>query len=182
MAELHLSVIETPLGEMLAGSAAVPGGAGEALCLLEFHDRRALPTERLELERHFHAKWPAPTKPTPLLRRLGVELAEYFAGRRKEFDLPLVTPGSPFQQRVWFHLRRIAYGSTISYAELAKRVESPGGSRAVGQANGRNRIAIVVPCHRVIDSSGGLGGYGGKLWRKEKLLEVEGAVAPSLVG
>ena len=66
-------------------------------------------------------------------------------------------------------------------AELAKRVESPGGSRAVGQANGRNRIAIVVPCHRVIDSTGGLGGYGGKLWRKEKLLELEGAVMPQLL-
>jgi AraC family transcriptional regulator of adaptative response/methylated-DNA-[protein]-cysteine methyltransferase len=184
MAELHLSAIETPLGEMLAGSVTVetPAGPGESLCLLEFHDRRALPTERLELERHFRAKWPEPGEPTALLARLRKELGEYFAGTRKTFDLPLVTPGSPFQQRVWFHLRRIACGGTISYAELAKRVESPGGSRAVGQANGRNRIAIVVPCHRVIDSSGGLGGYGGKLWRKEKLLELEGAVAPALVG
>jgi len=184
MAELHTTILATPLGEMLAGSVTAegPAGPGESLCLLEFHDRRALPTERVELERHFRAKFPEPGEPTTLLARVGAELAEYFAAKRKDFDLPLVTPGSPFQQRVWFHLRRIAYGSTISYAELAKRVESPGGSRAVGQANGRNRIAIVVPCHRVIDSGGGLGGYGGKLWRKEKLLELEGAVAPALVG
>jgi AraC family transcriptional regulator of adaptative response/methylated-DNA-[protein]-cysteine methyltransferase len=182
MPELRTSVLKTPLGDMLAGSVTVDGLAGpaESLCLLEFHDRRALPTERLELERHFRAKWPEPGEPTSLLTRVSAELAEYFAGDRKDFDLPLVTPGSPFQQRVWFHLRRIAYGATISYAELARRVESPGGSRAVGQANGRNRIAIVVPCHRVIDSSGGLGGYGGKLWRKEKLLELEGVLTPTL--
>jgi AraC family transcriptional regulator, regulatory protein of adaptative response / methylated-DNA-[protein]-cysteine methyltransferase len=181
MAELHLSVLETPLGDMLAGSVSRAEPPGEALCLLEFHDRRALPTERTELQRHFHATWPEPGAPTPLIARVGAELAGYFAGRRKDFDLPLVTPGTPFQQRVWFHLRRIPCGSTLSYAELARRVESPGGSRAVGQANGRNRIAIIVPCHRVIDSSGGLGGYGGKLWRKEKLLELEGAIAASLV-
>jgi AraC family transcriptional regulator of adaptative response/methylated-DNA-[protein]-cysteine methyltransferase len=183
MAELHLAVLGTPLGDMLAGSATVetPAGPGESLCLLEFHDRRSLPTERLELERHFKVRWTQPGEPTALLGRVGAELSEYFAGMRKDFDLPLVTPGSPFQQRVWFHLRRIACGATITYAELAKRVESPGGSRAVGQANGRNRIAIVVPCHRVIDSGGGLGGYGGKLWRKEKLLELEGALAPQLL-
>jgi AraC family transcriptional regulator of adaptative response/methylated-DNA-[protein]-cysteine methyltransferase len=184
MAELHLTVLETPLGEMLAGSVSLAAEekGDEALCLLEFHDRRALATERLELERHFRAKWRGADEPTPLLRRVGAELGEYFAGKRRDFDLPLVTPGTPFQQRVWFHLRRIAYGTTITYAELAKRVESPGGSRAVGQANGRNRIAIVVPCHRVIDSGGGMGGYGGKVWRKEKLLELEGVIAPTLVG
>ena len=171
---LRACVLRTPLGEMLAGAA------GDSVCLLEFHDRRALPTERLELERHFRCRWPQAGEAEGVLEKLASQLDEYFAGKRREFDVPLVTPGTPFQQRVWFHLRRIAYGKTITYAELAARLEKPGSSRAVGQANGRNRIAIVVPCHRVVDSGGGLGGYGGKLWRKEKLLELEGAIAPAL--
>ena len=111
---------------------------------------------------------------SPLFAPLRAQLDEYFAGRRTAFDLPLEYPGSPFQRRVWDALRRIPYGETRSYAQLAREIGAPGSARAVGTANGANRIAIVIPCHRVIAADGGLGGYGGGLWRKLRLLELEG--------
>jgi len=103
------------------------------------------------------------------------ELREYFAGRRREFTLPLDLRGTPFQLRVWKALRRIPYGQTCSYADIARRVGRPRAFRAVGQANHRNPVAIVVPCHRVLASDGTLGGYGGGLHMKRFLLELEGA-------
>jgi methylated-DNA-[protein]-cysteine S-methyltransferase len=102
------------------------------------------------------------------------QLREYFAGRRTEFDLPLALEGTDFQRKVWRKLQEIPYGETISYGELAKRVGNPKASRAVGSANGKNRIPIVIPCHRVIAGDGGLGGFGGGLTVKEKLLALEG--------
>jgi AraC family transcriptional regulator of adaptative response/methylated-DNA-[protein]-cysteine methyltransferase len=115
---------------------------------------------------------------SPLFPVLRAQLGDYFAGRRRAFDLPLDYPGSPFQRRVWDALRRIPYGETRTYAELARDIGVPGAARAVGRANGANRLAIVIPCHRVIAAGGGLGGYGGGLWRKLRLLELEG-VAPA---
>ena len=99
------------------------------------------------------------------------QLAAYFGGELRDFELPLRMAGTPFQHQVWEGLRAIPYGETVSYAELARRIGRPGASRAVGSANGRNPIAIVVPCHRVIAADGTLGGYGGGLDRKEWLLE-----------
>jgi methylated-DNA-[protein]-cysteine S-methyltransferase len=101
------------------------------------------------------------------------QLGEYFAGDRQEFDLPLAVAGTSFQQRVWAALREIPYGETESYGELAARIGSPGASRAVGLANGRNPIGIIVPCHRVIGASGSLTGYGGGIERKRQLLDME---------
>lgn len=101
------------------------------------------------------------------------QLKAYLAGERKDFDFELDQPGTDFQKRVWAELMAIPYGETISYAELARRIGQPKAPRAVGSANGRNRIAIVVPCHRVIAADGTLGGYGGELWRKEWLLNRE---------
>jgi methylated-DNA-[protein]-cysteine S-methyltransferase len=101
------------------------------------------------------------------------QLRAYFAGELHDFDLPLAPEGTPFQMRVWRELRNIPYGQTISYGELARRVGSPKGSRAVGLANGANPISIVVPCHRVIGSNGKLTGYGGGLENKERLLALE---------
>jgi methylated-DNA-[protein]-cysteine S-methyltransferase len=101
------------------------------------------------------------------------QLEEYFEGRRRAFDLPLVLRGTEFQKRVWEELLRIPYGVTISYGDLARRVGNPKASRAVGLANGRNPISIIVPCHRVIGANGNLTGYGGGLWRKDALLTLE---------
>ena len=102
------------------------------------------------------------------------QLAEYFAGVRREFDLPLRLKGTAFQQRVWQELTEIPYGETWSYGQLAKRINKPSASRAVGLANGRNPISILVPCHRVIGANGSLTGYGGGLERKQWLLAHEG--------
>jgi methylated-DNA-[protein]-cysteine S-methyltransferase len=102
------------------------------------------------------------------------QLAEYFAGARREFDLPLRLQGTAFQQRVWRELTEIPYGETWSYGQLAVRINKPSASRAVGLANGRNPISILVPCHRVIGADGSLTGYGGGLERKQWLLAHEG--------
>jgi AraC family transcriptional regulator of adaptative response/methylated-DNA-[protein]-cysteine methyltransferase len=109
----------------------------------------------------------------PHLDRLKNELQEYFSGGLRRFSIPLSYPGSKFQQRVWNELLQIPYGRTLSYAQLAERVGQPEAVRAVGTANGMNRIAILIPCHRVINKSGKLGGYGGGLWRKKFLLDLE---------
>lgn len=102
-----------------------------------------------------------------------VQLGEYFAGERKAFDLNLSPAGTRFQERVWRELCKIPYGATCSYGELATAVGSAGASRAVGSANGRNPIAVIIPCHRVVAADGGLGGYGGGLERKKVLLDLE---------
>ena len=112
---------------------------------------------------------------TPLFRETGRQLEEYFAGMRRSFSLPLDPAGTEFQLRVWRALCGIPYGTTVSYKELARRVDSPKGFQAVGQANGRNPLPILIPCHRVIAAGGGLGGYSGGVERKRLLLELEGA-------
>jgi methylated-DNA-[protein]-cysteine S-methyltransferase len=111
------------------------------------------------------------------------QLAEYFAGRRRRFELPLAMDGTPFQRRVWQALREIPYGRTTTYGELARRIgRSPSASRAVGTANGRNPIAVVVPCHRVVGADGSLTGFGGGLERKRLLLELEAAALAGAPG
>ena len=101
------------------------------------------------------------------------QLDEYFEGKRKEFSIPLVTPGSTFQQSVWKELQNIPYGITRSYKQQALALKKPEAVRAVANANGTNRIAIIIPCHRVIGADGNLTGYGGGLWRKKWLLDLE---------
>ena len=109
------------------------------------------------------------------------QLEEYFAGRRRRFDLPLDLRGTDFQKRCWRELLKIPYGETRSYADIARAIGNPSAVRAVGLANGQNPMAIIVPCHRVIGSDGSLTGYGGGLETKRKLLELEGALSGSLV-
>lgn len=110
----------------------------------------------------------------PVLVPAREQLEEYFAGRRRDFDIPLLATGTPFQQQVWAALRTIPYGLTASYGQIAQRLGLPAGaSRAVGAANGANPIAVVVPCHRVIGSNGSLTGYAGGLHRKRLLLQLE---------
>lgn len=112
----------------------------------------------------------------PLLRAVRSQLEAYFAGVRTDFDVPLAAAGTRFQTEVWSALRDIPYGQTISYGELARRIGHPNASRAVGLANGRNPIAVIVPCHRVIGANGSLTGYGGGLGRKQVLLSLEQGV------
>jgi AraC family transcriptional regulator, regulatory protein of adaptative response / methylated-DNA-[protein]-cysteine methyltransferase len=157
--------MESPIGPLIAGSAE------GKLVLLEFTDRRMLEAQFASLRRYF--KRPIVPGNNALLQKVQKELHEYFAGSRRRFSLPLHTPGTPFQQRVWKALTAIPYGTTVSYEELARRVKVPNAQRAVGHSNGLNRVAIVVPCHRVINKDGKLGGYGGGLWRKQVLLEIE---------
>ncbi|WP_419999135.1 methylated-DNA--[protein]-cysteine S-methyltransferase [Streptomyces boninensis] len=107
-----------------------------------------------------------------------VQLDAYFAGERTDFDLPLKLTGTPFQQRVWKELQQIPYGETISYGELAERIGNPAASRAVGLANGKNPIGIIVPCHRVVGANGSMTGYGGGIQRKQRLLALEQEVLP----
>jgi O-6-methylguanine DNA methyltransferase len=162
-------MLATPLGPMLAGAT------DDGICLLEFTDRPMLPTQLAVLSRRLRR--PAVAGRHPLLDVLQDQLFAYFAGEQLTFDLPLVAPGSSFQERTWAALRGIAPGSTISYEELAIEAGRPGAQRAAGTANGANRLAVLVPCHRVVRKGGELGGYGGGLWRKAWLLDHERRVA-----
>jgi O-6-methylguanine DNA methyltransferase len=149
----------------------VAGATDDALCLLEFADRRGLPTQLRTLARRTGAVL------TPgdndILDKLRTELNDYFRGGRAAFTVPVHAPGTDFQERVWRELRRIEPGATISYADLARRIGQPTAVRAVARANGHNRVAILIPCHRVVGADGTLTGYGGGLWRKKRLLELE---------
>ena len=162
--------LDTPLGPMRAGAT------DEGVCLLEFADGKAAPGEALrDRPAECHGE-PAPRHDGQAgrhLKALKTQLAEYFAGARRDFDVPLALAGTDFQQRVWRQLLKVPFGETITYDELAQRAGSPGASRAAGQANGSNPVAITVPCHRVIRASGGTGGYAGGPDRKRRLLELE---------
>jgi AraC family transcriptional regulator, regulatory protein of adaptative response / methylated-DNA-[protein]-cysteine methyltransferase len=156
----------SPLGPLIIGATAT------GVCLVEFSERRMLERQFHTLSRRLGlALVPGENEH---LNRMRLELEEYFAGRRSTFDVPLLIDGSEFERRVWGALQEIPYGETRSYQAVATAIGSPNAVRAVGRANGMNRIAIVIPCHRVIQKNGTLGGYGGGLWRKQRLLEVEG--------
>lgn len=161
----------SPLGDMMA--LLSPQG----LCLLEFSERtKGLGREIAQV--NAARGGPAQAGENALTRQLGKELAEYFAGKRRNFDVPLDLVGTPFQQDVWRALLTIPYGQTRSYAVQAGQVGKPTAMRAVAAANGANKISIVVPCHRVIGSDGSLTGYGGGVPRKHWLLALERGEQP----
>ena len=162
---IRLKWIDTPIGPMIAGAT------DRGLCLLEFTDRRMLEHQIVTLRKRFKTAL-APGEHR-YLTQTAKELDEYFRGERQRFDVPINAPGSPFEERVWRALLQIPFGETRSYEDIARAVGSPKGVRAVGRANGLNRVAIVIPCHRVVNKSGELGGYGGGLWRKRRLLHLE---------
>lgn len=163
---LTMAWIETSLGPMTAIADA------DGLYLLEFVDRRGLETEIETLRKKLNVA--IVPGMTPVIEQLTVELAAYFKGELKEFETPLVTTfGTAYQQQVWSELRQIPMGQTISYKELAIRMGDLNASRAVARANGANQLSLLIPCHRVINSNGQLGGYGGGLKRKEWLLKME---------
>ena len=157
--------ILTPLGPMLAGAI------DEGICLFEFIDRKMLETQLARLKRRFQAELLPGANPH--FETLAAQVRAYFSGKLRTFKLPLVTWGTPFQEKVWTALQKIPYGETRSYQEQAKAVENPRAVRAVARANGDNRIAIIIPCHRVIGKNQELVGYGGGLWRKRYLLKHE---------
>ncbi len=162
---VSITRILTPLGPMLAGAT------GDGLCLVEFTDRRMLETQITRLRKALNAVFlPGVSR---YFKPLEKQLKEYFDGERKDFDVPLVLAGTPFQEKDWRALMEIPYGQTRSYSEQAEAIGNKAAVRAVARANGDNRIGIIIPCHRVIGSNGSLTGYGGGLWRKKHLLELE---------
>lgn len=162
---LKASWIDTPLGHMLIVAD------DDVLYLCEFVDRRGLENEIERLRKK--TKCPIiPRKPNPA-KQIEAELEGYFSGKIQEFKTPLLPIGSSFQKRVWEELQKIPYGETRSYAEIAVAIGKPSAFRAAALANGANPFAVVIPCHRVINSNGNMGGYGGGIHRKEWLLKHE---------
>jgi AraC family transcriptional regulator of adaptative response/methylated-DNA-[protein]-cysteine methyltransferase len=160
-----LSWLPSPVGPLVVGATS------QGICLLEFSEPARLESQLAAIRKT--VKLPVVPGSNGHLDTLKRELGEYFAGKRREFTVPLVYPGTDFQRRVWSQLLKIPYGETCSYEDIAIAVGQPKAVRAVGMTNGRNRIAIVIPCHRVVNKGGQLGGYGGGLRRKQFLLDLE---------
>ena len=154
----HYTHYESPLGKLLMQSD------GQALTGLHFHDEKHAPRQEVD--------WQLDSG-LPVFERTRVQLDEYFAGKRRAFDVPIRLVGTEFQRRVWEVLMRIPYGVTTTYGAMARDLGQPSAMRAVGAANGRNPISILVPCHRAIGAGGALTGYAGGLARKRALLELE---------
>jgi AraC family transcriptional regulator of adaptative response/methylated-DNA-[protein]-cysteine methyltransferase len=165
---IDLKRIETPIGTMYA--AAVD----EGICMLEFTDRKMLETEFKDLAKSLNAI--ITLGENPHFKTLEKELKQYFEGKLTEFTVPLNPIGTDFQKSVWKILQKIPYGETWNYLQQAKTLGNVKKVRAVANANGMNKISIIIPCHRVIGSNGTLTGYGGGIWRKQKLLELEKAI------
>jgi AraC family transcriptional regulator, regulatory protein of adaptative response / methylated-DNA-[protein]-cysteine methyltransferase len=158
-------IIETPIGKMVAGSVK------DGICLLEFTDRKMLNTEYKIIAKYLSDE--IKEGYSIHIENITRELYEYFEGSRKTFTVPLIFTGTDFQKSVWNELLRIPFGTTRSYSRQAEAVGDIGSVRAVANANGMNKISIVVPCHRVIGENGHLTGYGGGLWRKKWLIDHE---------
>lgn len=165
---IYKKTIQTPLGEMAA--CAIEQG----ICLLEFTDRKNFEKQFVSLSKALKAEIEEGNH--RYFIQLEEELKEYFDGKRETFDVPLYITGTPFQERVWQLLREIPMGETRTYKQQSEFLGNPKAIRAVGTANGINKIAILIPCHRVIGSNGELVGYAGGIWRKQKLLELEKAI------
>ena len=165
---IDLKRIETPIGTMYAAATA------EGICMLEFTDRKMLETEFKDLAKSLNAI--IIQGENPHFIPLEKELAEYFLGKRTEFTVPLSPVGTDFQKSVWKVLMKIPYGETWNYKKQSEVLGDAKKVRAVANANGMNKISILIPCHRVIGSNGTLTGYGGGIWRKQKLVEQEKAI------
>jgi AraC family transcriptional regulator of adaptative response/methylated-DNA-[protein]-cysteine methyltransferase len=164
---LRVAMIDTPIGSMLAAVS------NDAVCQLEFADRRGLEKSYEAMLEHFAL--PVVPGENEVMEQLRRELAAYFAGRLRTFTVPADLRGSEFQTKAWRELQRIPYGNTASYEQIAQQMHSPKAVRAVARANATNRLYLLVPCHRVIGKDGSLNGYGGGVWRKQWLLNLESA-------
>ncbi len=166
---LQAGWLDTPLGLMLAA------GDDDHLYILNYVEQSSMERKVAVIQKKLRARLELGDAPT--IACVKREMEEYFAGKREAIETPLAMAGTSFQVRVWEELRRIPYGETIAYADLAKRIGMPSAFRAVAQANSQNPLAIVIPCHRVINNDGGLGGYSAGLDRKRWLLDFERARA-----
>ncbi|MFZ4398994.1 MAG: methylated-DNA--[protein]-cysteine S-methyltransferase [Bacteroidales bacterium] len=165
MQVLNKTQIETPIGTMYACAV------DEGICMLEFSDRKEIEKEFNEISKYFNSD--INQSHNIHFDKLKIELNEYFEGKRKMFTVPLIFPGTEFQQLVLKGLQNIPYGSTISYKQQSIILNKASAIRAIAHSNGLNRISILIPCHRVIGENGKLTGYGGGLWRKKWLLDFE---------
>lgn len=165
MDKIKITRYDSPVGEMLIGSF------GDKLCICDWAVEKRRGTIDRRICRHLNAEYEEGLSDT--VSKTIMQLNEYFAGIRRQFSIPVVFTGSPFQCRVWTELMRIPYGATVSYAELARRIDNPKAVRAVASANATNPISIFVPCHRVIGTNHKLTGYGGGLDAKGELLALE---------
>lgn len=162
---VNIAYLETDLGLLVAAAT------DKGICMFEFADYKLIDLELRQLVEEFKA--PLVQSGNPYFDMLRKQLGEYFRGERKNFDIPLELVGTEFQKTVWLSLLQIPYGCTTTYGKQAGLIGKPSSVRAVANANGKNKISIILPCHRVIGADGSLTGYGGGIWRKKKLLELE---------
>jgi O-6-methylguanine DNA methyltransferase len=164
-------IVESPIGEFVAGASAT------GCCIFEFSDRGGLERIKARIRKRHGTEMVEGN--SPFIDEMVTQVADYFRGKRKKFSLRLDLKGTPFERAVWDQLLAIPHGETRSYGEIATALGKPGAARAVGRANGSNYLAVIVPCHRVIEADGNLRGYGGGLWRKKYLLDLESGKEPS---
>jgi O-6-methylguanine DNA methyltransferase len=164
--------LRSPLGRMIAGATS------KGVCFLEWHDRGGVERIKERVEKRY--KMSLERGNNRNLDKLEKELVAYFAGKLKTFRVSVDVTGTPFERKTWQELLAIPYGQTRSYSQIAQGLGKPGARRAVGRANGANYLSIVIPCHRVIEANGNLRGYGGKVWRKKYLLELEAGLKPAV--
>jgi methylated-DNA-[protein]-cysteine S-methyltransferase len=165
MNTIHIQSFHTDFGELILG------GFESRLCLCDWHYRKSREAVDARLRKFLQADFSEEADQVTTLARL--QLEEYFDGRRKAFDLPLLLVGTDFQKRVWEELLKIPYGKTLTYTQLSGRLNNPLGIRAIAAANGANALSIIVPCHRIIGAKGEMVGYAGGTRAKEKLLQLE---------
>ncbi len=163
---INISYYKTTIGELIIGSY------DDTLCLLDFRYRRMRATVDKRIKRYLKADFFE--REDEIIVETKRQLDEYLEGKRDRFEIPLLLLGTEFQKQVWHELLRVPYGQTVTYQDIANRINNPKAFRATASANGANAIAIIVPCHRVIESSGGVGGYGGGVAIKKRLLKLEG--------
>jgi len=165
MNTIHIQYHKTKIGELILGSFE------GKLCLLDYCHRGMRNTVDRRIQKELDAEFVE--QDCEVLQEARKQIDQYLTGERKEFDIPIMMAGTDFQKQVWTELMKVKYGETASYLDVAKRIDNEKAVRAVASANGANAIGLVIPCHRIIESDGGLGGYGGGLPVKKKLLRIE---------
>jgi len=165
MNTIHIQYYKTKIGNLVLGCFQ------DRLCMLDFRYRKMRNSVDKRIKQGLNADFIE--RDDDILQKTRQQIDEYLSAHRKQFDIPILMVGSDFQKQVWQQLMRVSYGQTASYSDLAKRINHEKAVRAVASANGANALALIIPCHRIIESNGGLGGYGGGLSVKKRLLKIE---------